>query len=122
MREKSKVIICDDDRNIADVLKIILDSDTVDVQVEYHSSKLLNRIETERPDVLIVDLWMPEIRGDEIIRHLRSRREYDNLNILSISASIEGGSISKMAGANAFLSKPFNIEEVIRVVNNFIKV
>ncbi len=118
MEVRKKIVVCDDDKNIAEVVKTILEMSSMDVEVECDSSLLCGRITAMNPQILIIDLWMPKISGDKIIRELRSSDQFKDLFIVCISASMDGRQIAMQAGADAFLPKPFDMDDIIRMVED----
>ncbi len=110
-------MVCDDDESIAEVIQVILEMSDMEVEVECDSSKLCSRIQGMNPKVLLIDLWMPKMSGDKVIKYLRSKEEFKNLYIVCISASMDGRDVAMEAGANAFLPKPFNMDDIVNLVD-----
>lgn len=121
VQDKSKVVICDDDDGILNMLELIVESTGASVETESDSAKLLPRLEVTQPALLIIDLWMPNMPGDAIVRRLRSQEKYDNVYILCISASVNGRQVALEAGADQFLAKPFDIDDVVSIVEDVVK-
>ncbi|KGE15951.1 response regulator [Sphingobacterium deserti] len=119
-RGNNKVVVCDDDKGILEMLEMIVQSSGVPVKTQDDSSKLLKQLEVEVPKLLIIDLWMPNFPGDAIIRKLRSDSHFKDLYILCISASLNGEQIAMEAGANQFLSKPFDINQILSVLDRVV--
>ncbi|WP_158557156.1 response regulator [Mucilaginibacter conchicola] len=113
-----KILICDDDEGILEMLEMALYAEEHEISTEINSLKLIGRIRDERPDLLILDLWMPVLSGDQITRTLKEMPEYKNLPILVISASRDGEDIARKAGANDYLAKPFDIDELLKKVES----
>jgi len=116
----NKVVVCDDDRGILEMLEMIVQSSGVPVKTQPDSSRLLKQLEIDVPKLLIIDLWMPNFPGDAIIRKLRSDSYFKDLYILCISASLNGEQIAMEAGANEFLAKPFDINEILSVLDRVV--
>ncbi|WP_262152739.1 response regulator [Chryseobacterium foetidum] len=116
--KKLKILICDDDQDNLDVLQILLEMEGYIVVKEDQSSKLISTINSEQPDLLLLDIWMPEICGDEIIKIIRSDSSINGLPIIAFSASLDIEKISKKAGANQYISKPYDINEITRLIIN----
>ncbi len=110
-------MVCDDDKSIAEVIQVILEMSDMSVEVEIDSSQLFDRITKTQPQVLVIDLWMPKMSGDRVIRELRSKEIFKNLYIVCISASMDGMHVAIDAGANAFLAKPFNMDDIVKAVD-----
>ncbi|MFD2599024.1 PleD family two-component system response regulator [Sphingobacterium corticis] len=117
MNTKNRVMVCDDDKSIAEVIQVILEMSDMSVEVEIDSSQLFDRITKTQPRVLVIDLWMPKMSGDRVIRELRSKEIFKNLYIVCISASMDGMHVAIDAGANAFLAKPFNMDDIVKAVD-----
>lgn len=113
-----KIFLCDDNVPILETLELVLSMTDASVASESKSTQAFAYLSKEKPDIFICDLWMPELNGDELIRQIRRRKEFDDMFILCISASYEGKDIALDAGADYFLSKPFDMNELLSIVNN----
>ena len=71
------------------------------------------------PDIILLDLHLPDINGDEVLRRLRENHETRNIPVVMISADATPGQIERLlaAGANDYLSKPFNIAHFLHVLD-----
>ncbi|WP_037503052.1 response regulator [Sphingobacterium deserti] len=114
---KNTVFICDDDTGISNMLGLIIESAGRPVQIENNSTFLYARLQDTKPQILIIDLWMPELSGDKIIRMLRADSSFSELYIVCISASINGEKIALDAGADRFIPKPFDIADILAIVS-----
>jgi CheY-like chemotaxis protein len=119
--EGKKIMICDDDQGILDVVEMMLEIEGYTVIKESNSSNLLNKIRHTPPDLLLMDLWMPVLSGDQVLKTIRKTKELEDLPVIILSASVDGSQIASSAGANGFIAKPFNMEDMIRTINHFIK-
>ncbi len=118
--EKTKIILCDDDLGILDVLDLILEMEGFDIVKVSDSTLLMNLLATENPDLLILDLWMPVLSGYDIMKMLRSHEIKADLPILVLSASRNEEQAAIQAGATQFMSKPFNIDELVKTVKQIL--
>ena len=69
------------------------------------------------PDVFLIDKQLSGYDGLDICRHLKNKGRTKNIPVIMISASPNIGSLSKEAGADAFIEKPFEIKDLLRLVN-----
>ena len=115
-----KTIICDDDQGNLDVLELLLELDGYRIIKVNDSAKLIEKIREQSPDILLVDLWMPMICGHEIIKIIRKNPELYQLPIIAFSASHDGEQIALGAGADYYVSKPFDIEEIIEAIKKLL--
>lgn len=116
-----KILICDDDEGILDMLTLVLEDSGYQVIAEANSLNLHQLIETEQPDLLLVDLWMPVLSGDQVVRRLKSNADTKILPVIVISASTDGQKIATEAGADCYISKPFDIDELVGTVQDFLE-
>lgn len=117
----NKVIVCDDDPDIINVVMSILQTDGYETIPVENSTQLYQAMDDHQPQLLIVDLWMPLLNGEDIIRKIRSHPVRSATPILLLSASMVGDRVGMQAGADAFLAKPFEMTELLQVVKQLIK-
>jgi len=111
--ENKKIMVCDDDQGILDVLQMLLESEGFDVITEINSTNLVKEMKTNLPDLLLLDLWMPVLSGDQVLKALRTTKEFEHLPVIVLSASVDGSSIANGAGATDFVPKPFDMDDLI---------
>jgi CheY-like chemotaxis protein len=110
-----KILVADDNPAILDALKIMLEEEgykvgtTEDGAIAQHMKKPL-------PDLLLLDVWMSGIDGRDVCKYLKSSEQTKHIPIIIISAAKDTESIGKEAGADDFISKPFQREHLLKVV------
>jgi DNA-binding response OmpR family regulator len=114
------ILICDDDEGILDVTSIVLESNGYRVIPVINSLKVLDTVHKENPDLIILDLWMPGINGEQLVEALKGNADTRDLPIIIISASRDGSIIAKQSGANDFLEKPFDIDMLTERVKQYV--
>jgi DNA-binding response OmpR family regulator len=117
MIKRKRILICDDDVAIVEMLELVLDMTGAEILTETNSLMLYDRLMLEKPDLLIMDLWMPAISGDELLKKIRVTDSMKSLPVMIISASTDGREIAMKAGADRFIAKPFDIDNFINSVN-----
>ena len=115
-----KILICDDDEGILDVLGLILEETGHTIISEINSLNVKTVIEKQLPDLIILDLWMPVLSGDQILQMIRTNPSYKHLPVIIISASRDGEQIATSLDANAFIAKPFDYDHLLEVVEKLI--
>jgi DNA-binding response OmpR family regulator len=113
----SKILICDDEQEILDITRLILEDSGFEVFGVINSGEVVKLVERERPDVLLIDLWMPGMSGDQVITELRRNEQITRLPIIVISASKDGRGIAYASGADDFLEKPYDIDALVEIVH-----
>ena len=108
----TRVLIVEDDPNIVDLMRANLAVRGFDTLVSFDGSKALALLETEQPDMVLLDLTLPEADGFELCRQIRERS-----NVAIIVVSARGGERDKVTalnmGADDYMTKPFGIEELL---------
>jgi DNA-binding NtrC family response regulator len=116
-REKARVLIVDDDKNICAILAALMKKEGLEPLVAYDGEKALKMVQADAPDLLLVDMMLPGMDGMEV---LRKTRELDpDLPVVFITAHADSRAAVKAIkeGAHDYLSKPFDNYEVIRVAH-----
>ena len=115
MDKRKKVLIADDDAGILDSIGMILEFEGYDVRTTLNGSSLLT-MESEFPDILLLDIWMSGIDGRDICRKLKQKESTRNIPIVMVSASkdIEDSAIE--SGADDFLAKPFELDDLLKKI------
>jgi two-component system, OmpR family, alkaline phosphatase synthesis response regulator PhoP len=106
--EKS-VLICDDDEGILDVTSMVLESYGYRVMPLLNSLKVIDTVRQDTPDLIILDLWMPGLTGEQLATELKTNPSTARIPIIIISASRDGRQIADRVGADAYIEKPFDI-------------
>lgn len=114
-----KILVCDDNADILEMLVMLLENYGYDVVSEHNSFNVFNVVNKENPGLLIVDLWMPVMSGDEVVKQLRNYPKTQFLPVIVMSACIDGKQTATAAGASHFISKPFDIFNLLEKVEQF---
>lgn len=80
---------------------------------EIDSTQLISKMQTYSPDILLLDLWMPVLTGDQVLKSLRKIEEFKFIPVIVLSASVDANNIAHGAGATDFLPKPFDMDDLI---------
>ncbi len=107
-----RVLVVDDEPQILRALRINLQARQFDVVTAADGTAALAAAKNERPDLLILDLGLPDIDGVEVIRSLRSWTDVPII-VLSGRASSTDKIVALNAGADDYVTKPFNIDELL---------
>lgn len=108
-----KVLIVDDERSIVDILKYNIEKDGTKAICAYDGKEGLRLARTEDPDVILLDVMLPEMDGFEVCRTLRS--EGNNVPIIMITAREEETDkvLGLDLGADDYITKPFSMRELM---------
>ena len=112
---KLKVLIAEDDLEIADMLRATLTGAGYDVTLVHDGEEALRSALAEKPNLIVLDVMMPQMNGWEVCKNLRARSEFGSVGILMLTAI--GPNLNEMTaplyGADDHLDKPFLIDELL---------
>ena len=117
-----KILIVDDEPDLLKVLQIRLKDTGYEVFTGVNGQEALDIAKQTKPDLMILDLYLPVKNGDEVARILKNDEKFKDLPIMLISATNKTLSErTKKSGANAFLTKPFEPEELVNTIEKLLK-
>ena len=113
-----RVLLAEDEPNIVEPLTFLLERAGFDVAVETDGRKALNAALADTPDVMILDVMLPELDGYEVLRRLRADRRAETLPVLVLTAKgqREDREIALDCGADLFITKPFANADIVKAV------
>jgi len=114
-----KIMIADDDAGIVDAVEMMLDYKGFSVTTA--TENVLNRIIEEHPDVLLLDIWMSGEDGIEVCKALKNNDSTKTIPVIMISASKDIEQSVVKAGADDFLAKPFEMNDLLQKIENFLE-
>jgi CheY-like chemotaxis protein len=117
---KKRILICEDDEGIAEIVQILLEGKGYKVACLHDSRTVYTKIAEVKPDLILLDLWMPGLNGEEIVRHLKGNEITRPIPIIIISANRDTEKIAKQTGADAFLAKPFDLAVLENIVEDYL--
>jgi DNA-binding response OmpR family regulator len=120
MRKSQTILIVDDDLLISMVLVEMLVIEGFTVQVAHHGSAALASMDSFLPDLILLDIHMPDIDGFEVCRRLKANEKTKDIPIIYISASADNQDreTGLKLGAVDFISKPFKMEELLKRIKS----
>jgi CheY-like chemotaxis protein len=113
---ESYVLVYDDEESILEVIQIILEDNGFKVKTSSHCEHIKEDIEKYNPPLILMDIWMKGINGHEITQELKSDEKTKYIPIILISALNETELIAKKVGADGFLKKPFEMDDLLKLV------
>ena len=117
MEEKKRVLVIDDDSGIGEMLKTLLEFYGFEVDVTEKPDEAENLISEKKTDVVLLDMLISGVNGTDVCRRLRKNEDTADIPILMMSALHDAGKKCKEAGADEFIAKPFEMEELIKTIN-----
>ena len=117
------ILIVDDDKEIARLLRAYLEQGGFDVRVAYDGETALRMLRAERPALVLLDLMLPDRDGWDITRTVRQDSALSSLPIIMLTARVEDADkiMGLELGADDYITKPFNAHEVVARVRSVLR-
>lgn len=120
MKKSRQVWIVDDDNSILEVVQVVLNHAGYNTQVIAEADCVFEKLHNEpHPDVILLDILMSGIDGREISQKIKQNPETKHIPIIILSADTRLEEKTQEAGADDFLRKPFNIEELVNIIEKY---
>ena len=116
-----KILIIEDEKLLADSLKVLLEKKGFDVECVYDGESGAEYAETGVYDLLILDVMMPKMDGFEVARSVRAKRCGTPILMLTARSGLEDRIRGLNAGADYYLTKPFDSRELLACVNALLR-
>jgi CheY-like chemotaxis protein len=119
------ILAIDDEPSILKMLKIALEKQGYEVSTAGDGQEALDEIRSERPDLILLDLKMPRLGGYQLFAQLKSNPDLKDIPIIVITALTQDSEHdddewARRMGAEGFLTKPFDVEELSRRVEEVV--
>lgn len=117
-----KILIVDDEPNILMSLEFLMKKEGYEVFVARDGSEALDIISAERPDIVVLDIMMPNVDGYEVCRKIKDSQEMKHIQVVFLSAKSKPEDIEKgyEMGADLYLTKPFSTRNLVKEVKKLI--
>jgi two-component system, OmpR family, response regulator MtrA len=114
MNGRSLVLIADDDADILSLVKAVLERSGHEVVAASDGAEALASVRARKPDLVVLDIAMPEVDGLEVLRRLRADPTTSELPVVLLSARAQEADVERgfAIGASAYLKKPFSPREL----------
>jgi len=117
------ILIADDDPELRKLLRAHLETQNVNLLEAQDGEKTLEAIILNKPDLVILDVMMPELNGWEICKYVKSRDEYAHIGIVMLTGI--GATVNELTsplyGADAYIDKPFDFDDLEQTIERVLK-
>jgi two-component system, OmpR family, alkaline phosphatase synthesis response regulator PhoP len=119
MEHKKRILVVEDDKDINRTLSLRLEMEGFDVISAHEGYEGYYRAKTQEPNLIILDLKLPGLPGEEICRELRKDKKQASLPIIMLTAKDTDVDkiIGRVIGASQYMSKPFDMDELLRKIS-----
>ena len=119
-----KILIADDEPNIVAALEFLLQRNGFEVYVARNGDEALKLIETHKPDLVLLDVMMPQRSGYDVCQRMRENQDWRHIKIVMLSAKGREVEVNKglSIGADLYITKPFSTRDLIAQINGLLGV
>ncbi len=119
-----KILVIDDEKDVVELIKARLEANKYEVFTAFSGKDGLEKTKTYQPNLILLDIMMPEMDGFEVLRRLkdmRLKKEIKNIPVVMLTAKGEVSSMSRARelGSVDYFVKPFDSEELLRYIRRY---
>ncbi len=105
-----KILACDDERHIVRLIQVNLERAGYNVITAFDGTDALRKVESDRPDLIVLDVMMPKMDGFEVLKRLQANPETRDIPVIMLTAKAQDADVFRgwSSGVSAYLTKPFN--------------
>jgi len=113
-----KILTCDDEKHIVRLIQVNLERQGYEVITAFNGAECLEKVKEDRPDLIVLDVMMPEMTGFEVLDILKKDPETENIPVIMLTARAQDSDVLRgwQSGVECYLTKPFNPMELIAFV------
>ena len=117
-----KILIADDEPNIVAAVEFLLQRTGYEVHVARNGDEALKLVEETHPDLVLLDVMMPQKSGYEVCMRIRERADWRHIKIIMLSAKGRDAEVSKglSMGADIYVTKPFSTRELMDKIRDLL--
>lgn len=121
MGNSKKVFVFDDNADILELCTIILEDAGYEIKTSATSNQIIDQVMGYMPDIIFMDNWLPDVGGIDATRELKADERLKNIPVIYFTANNDVKSLAEQAGADGYLSKPFDIQELEDIIEKHLK-
>src|SRR5438270_3712183 len=118
-----KILAVDDERHIVRLVEVNLARAGYQVVTAFDGREALQKVEAEKPDLVVLDVMMPFMDGFEVLRNLKANPETADIPVIMLTAKAQDADVFRgwQSGVDCYLTKPFNPMELLTFVKRIFK-
>lgn len=116
MAETKKVFVFDDNKDILDLCTFILEDAGYEIRTSESASDIENQVASYMPDIIFMDNWLPDLGGIQATKAIKNHPDLKHIPVIYFSANNDISTLADQAGADSYLSKPFDINDLEEIV------
>lgn len=119
MDARTTIMIVDDNLDIVTIVKTILEGKGYNVLCAYSGPELFTRLEAQKPDLIILDIMMPQMDGLEVLTRLKETPDTSTIPVILLTAKVQYEDVlgGYKLGADYYITKPFTSTQLLNGIN-----
>lgn len=117
-----KILILDDDSDILFFCTYVFENMDFAVTSSTHCNNIISQVEAAAPDMILIDNWIPDIGGVKATQQIKASQHLKDIPVILFSANSNLNELAEEAGADDYLRKPFDLDELEELALKHIKV
>jgi len=119
----AKILVVDDEIQLIEMVQMRLEANGYDVVAANDGEEGIEKVKSENPDLIILDIMMPKMDGFEVCKILKNDPQYSKIPIIFLSAKVQEEDLEngKEKGADAFVKKPFETSELLAKITELLQ-
>ncbi|HEY6200017.1 MAG TPA: response regulator [Candidatus Binatia bacterium] len=119
MDTKKTIMVVDDNPDIVTIVRTILEGKGYNVASAYSGAELLSSLEKDKPDLVVLDIMMPQMDGLEVLTRLKAAPETASIPVILLTAKVQYEDVlgGYKLGADYYITKPFTSTQLINGIN-----
>lgn len=121
--DQKKILIVDDESDLVEMISIRLEANNYQVVAAYDGQQALEKVRTEKPDLIVLDIMIPKLDGYKVCRMLKFDEKYKHIPIILFSARAQESDklLGEQVGADAYITKPFEPKTLLDKIQELLK-
>jgi CheY-like chemotaxis protein len=122
-KTKPKILIADDMETFLRLEKMLLEHSGFEIIMAKSGAEALKKIQTEHPDLIFLDLMMPDITGENVCRFVKTNKALQHIPVVMVTTKSEEEYIDRCqkAGCDDYLKKPITKRDLLETISKFLK-
>ncbi|MCY1501828.1 Polar-differentiation response regulator DivK [compost metagenome] len=117
---QKKILVFDDNSDILELCTLILEDAGYNVKTSTTSNDIISQVSAYMPDLIFMDNWLPDVGGIAATQSLKNHAALMHIPVIYFSANNDVSSLAEKAGANSYITKPFDIQALEEIVEKYI--
>jgi len=118
LQQRRKILVVDDERHIVRLVQVNLERAGYQVVSAFDGKEALKKVDSEQPNLIVLDVMMPHMDGFEVLKRLRGNAATKNIPVIMLTAKAQDADVFRgwASGVDCYLTKPFNPMELLTFV------